>query len=87
MASNYFFGIAIDKLKTRIEEMEKSIRKTEVQGKEDYWQSDEETDLEPVDKKEDFFFEGAEKLLEIWFTTKNRHGNESDLRNIPRFTN
>ena len=36
-------------------------------------------------KKEDFFFEGAEKLLEIWFTTKNRYGTESDLRSIPRF--
>lgn len=34
------------------------------------------------------FFEGAEKLLEIWFTTSNpdsgKHSTLNDLRNIPR---
>lgn len=34
------------------------------------------------------FFEGAEKLLEIWFTTSNndtgKHTSGNDLRNIPR---
>jgi len=77
MALNYFFGIDIEKLKTRIDEMENSFGQSEK----------EEVSLEtsrPEEKKEEFFFEGAEKLLEIWFTTKNRHGNESDLRSIPR---
>ena len=77
MALNYFFGIDIEKLKTRIDEMENSFGQSEK----------EEVSLEtsrPEEKKEEYFFEGAEKLLEIWFTTKNRHGNESDLRSIPR---
>jgi hypothetical protein len=34
------------------------------------------------------FFEGAEKLLEIWFTTSNNDSDKpasrNDLRNIPR---
>lgn len=31
------------------------------------------------------FFEGAEKLLEIWFTTSQVENSvENDLRNIPR---
>jgi hypothetical protein len=31
------------------------------------------------------FFEGAEKLLEIWFTSSNTDsGKRNDLRNIPR---
>ena len=76
MASNYFFGIDIEKLRRRIE-MENSNEKK----KEKSWGPAEETEGE----KGEFFFEGAEKLLEIWFTTKNRHGNESDLRSIPRF--
>ena len=80
MASNYFFGIDIEKLKTRIE-MENSNDKKK--GDNSCAPTKEERD----EKNEEFFFEGAEKLLEIWFTTKNRHGNESDLRSIPRFCN
>ena len=37
------------------------------------------------DEKCDFFFEGAEKLLELWFTTKKKSGSDCDLRDIPRF--
>ena len=50
------------------------------------WESDDEKNLTESDeeREDDFFFEGAEKLLEIWFTTKNPNGNESDLRTIPR---
>lgn len=49
------------------------------------WES-EENKIDPGNDEEkgDFFFEGAEKLLEVWFTTKNKSGPESDLRNIPR---
>ena len=55
------------------------------------WESDDDChDLKKnltesdEEREDDFFFEGAEKLLEIWFTTKNPNGNESDLRTIPR---
>ena len=81
MASNYFFGVDIEKLKLRMQEMEKGDRNTESEVQWDEFGSDPEKG-----KKEDFFFEGAEKLLEIWFTTKNRFGTESDLRSIPRFS-
>jgi hypothetical protein len=30
------------------------------------------------------FFEGAEKLLEIWFATSSKAVVRNDLRNIPR---
>ena len=80
MASNYFFGIDIEKLKMRIQKMEKGEGNTDSEVEWDDSGSDSEKG-----KKEDFFFEGAEKLLEIWFTTKNRYGTESDLRSIPRF--
>ena len=50
------------------------------------WES-EENEIEPENdaEKGDLFFEGAEKLLEVWFTTKSKSGPECDLRNIPRF--
>merc|ERR1712106_267090 len=41
-------------------------------------------EMKSKNEKSDFFFEGAEKLLEVWFTTKNKSGSECDLRNIPR---
>lgn len=31
------------------------------------------------------FFEGVEKLLEIWFTTSDGNNKSPDLRKIPRF--
>lgn len=31
------------------------------------------------------FFEGVEKLLEIWFTTSDSNNKAPDLRKIPRF--
>jgi S-adenosylmethionine decarboxylase len=30
------------------------------------------------------FFEGVEKLLEIWFTRTEGNSKQCDLRNIPR---
>lgn len=30
------------------------------------------------------FFEGVEKLLEIWFTSTDNEDNKRDLRDIPR---
>ena len=45
----------------------------------------EENDIDEMPDKDDFFFEGAEKLLEVWFTTTKKSGSECDLRNIPRF--
>ncbi|CAB4060439.1 speD [Lepeophtheirus salmonis] len=33
---------------------------------------------------DDNFFEGVEKLLEVWFTTSKTNVNECDLRKIPR---
>ena len=30
------------------------------------------------------FFEGVEKLLEIWFTSSNGEDRKQDLREIPR---
>ena len=82
MSRNYM-GITIEELKSRIEDMSESD--------EDVWdseddiaaQTDKKSDSED-EKEHDFFFEGAEKLLEIWFTTRNQNGQESDLRNIPR---
>ena len=61
---------------------------------EDVWESEDDSlsgsekksSVDTEEEKEDeFFFEGAEKLLEIWFTTKNQNGNEGDLRSIPRY--
>ena len=72
-------GITIEELRSRIEDMSESD--------EEIWNSESEDDKKSgseTEEDEDFFFEGAEKLLEIWFTTKNQHGNESDLRSIPR---
>ena len=51
------------------------------------WESEEKEDTsttEMIKPDTDFFFEGAEKLLEVWFTTKNRASPECDLRSIPR---
>ena len=33
------------------------------------------------------FFEGVEKLLEVWFTRAGEGTEASDLRNIPRYEN
>ena len=35
-------------------------------------------------KEENHFFEGVEKLLEVWFTAKSGKTESCDLRNIPR---
>jgi len=51
------------------------------------WESEEKEDTtttEMIKPDTDFFFEGAEKLLEVWFTTQNRTSPECDLRSIPR---
>jgi len=45
---------------------------------------EKENVMEELKDKDEFFFEGAEKLLEVWFTTKKKSGSECDLRNIPR---
>jgi len=89
MADNNCFGIPIEDLKTRIEDM--------VESDEDFWSHESEDDTDSLgnkkshadsgseeEREDDSFFEGAEKLLEIWFTTKSQHGKEGDLRNIPR---
>merc|ERR1711874_441051 len=66
----------------RIQQMEKGHHvHTEAESEVEWDDACSDSEKE---KKEDFFFEGAEKLLEIWFTTKNRYGTESDLRSIPR---
>lgn len=31
------------------------------------------------------YFEGVEKLLEIWFTTSDGNHKSADLRRIPRY--
>ena len=92
MADKNCFGIPIEDLKNRIEDT--------VESDEDLWihVSEDNTDSlgnrkshDHVDsgseeeREEDSFFEGAEKLLEIWFTTTNEHGKEGDLRHIPRY--
>ena len=90
MADNNCFGIPIEDLKTRMEDM--------VESDEDFWSHESEDDTDSLgnkkshadsgseeEREEDSFFEGAEKLLEIWFTTKSQHGKEGDLRNIPRY--
>lgn len=38
-----------------------------------------------VDNMSVQFFEGVEKLLEIWFTTSDSSNKNPDLRKIPRF--
>lgn len=38
-----------------------------------------------VDNMSVQFFEGVEKLLEIWFTTSDGNNKNPDLRKIPRF--
>lgn len=38
-----------------------------------------------VDNMSVQFFEGVEKLLEIWFTTSDANIKNPDLRKIPRF--
>lgn len=42
-------------------------------------------DREEVDNMSVQFFEGVEKLLEIWFTTSDANNKNPDLRKIPRF--
>ena len=37
-----------------------------------------------VSPGEDRFFEGVEKLLEVWFTTQSGNTDHCDLRQIPR---
>ena len=88
MAVKNCFGIPIEDLKTRMEDLESD---------EDFWSHESEDDTDSLgnkksqadsgseeEREEDSFFEGAEKLLEIWFTTRSQHGKEGDLRNIPR---
>ena len=87
MAVKNCFGIPIEDLKTRMEDLESD---------EDFWSHESEDDTDSLgnkksqadsgseEREEDSFFEGAEKLLEIWFTTQSQHGKEGDLRNIPR---
>lgn len=38
-----------------------------------------------VSSEEDKFFEGVEKLLEVWFTTQSGNTDHCDLRQIPRW--
>ena len=38
-----------------------------------------------VTSKSGGFFEGVEKLLEVWFTNSESGTEGSDLRNIPRY--
>lgn len=38
-----------------------------------------------VDNMSAQYFEGVEKLLEIWFTTSDGNNKNPDLRKIPRF--
>ena len=40
---------------------------------------------ENVSSDEDKFFEGVEKLLEVWFTTQSGNTDHCDLRQIPRW--
>ena len=40
---------------------------------------------ENVSSDEDRFFEGVEKLLEVWFTTQSGNTDHCDLRQIPRW--
>ena len=80
MAIPSYCGVTLERVKMRLEDMSESDE--EVWTSEDEKRMDAESDEEK--ETEDFFFEGAEKLLEIWFTTKNPKGNESDLRSIPR---
>ncbi len=44
----------------------------------------EDPDDENVGKKQEHFFEGVEKLLEVWFTAEDGISVDSDLRRIPR---
>ena len=37
-----------------------------------------------ISNENDHFFEGVEKLLEVWFTRKDGMTNNCDLRKIPR---
>ena len=89
MANKNRFGIPIEELKHRMEDL--------VESDEDFWSQESEDDTDSLSNKkshadssseeereEDSFFEGAEKLLEIWFTTRSQSGKEGDLRNIPR---
>jgi len=83
MSNLNYKGVMLEKLKLRMD-MSGSDGET--------WESDDDChDLKKnltesdEEREDDFFFEGAEKLLEIWFTTKNPNGNESDLRTIPRY--
>ena len=81
-------GITIQELKLKIEDMSESEDdSSECVSNNHTAVSVQNQNLgeEDQDKKDDdIFFEGAEKLLEIWFTTKSKVDNTSDLRSIPR---
>ena len=83
-------GITIQELKLKIEDMSESEDdSSECVSNNHTAVSVQNQNLgeEDQDKKDDdIFFEGAEKLLEIWFTTKNKADNKRDLRSIPRWT-
>ena len=86
MANKNYFGITIEELKMRMEDMSESDE--DIWESEDYSSpsSEKKNSVDSAEgREEEFFFEGAEKLLEIWFTTKNQNGNEGDLRSIPRY--
>ena len=80
-------GITIQELKLKIEDMSESeddIAECVSNNHTAVSDKNQNLDEEDRDKKDDIFFEGAEKLLEIWFTTKSKVDNTSDLRSIPR---
>ena len=80
-------GITIQELKLKIEDMSESEDdSSECVSNNHTAVSVQNQNLGEEDqgKKDDIFFEGAEKLLEIWFTTKSKVDNTSDLRSIPR---
>ena len=80
-------GITIQELKLKIEDMSESeddIAECVSNNHTAVSDKNQNLDEEDQDKKDDIFFEGAEKLLEIWFTTKSKVDNTSDLRSIPR---
>ena len=87
MSFRNFIGITIQELKLKIEDMSESEDdSSECVSNNHTAVSDQNQKLGEEDqyKKDDIFFEGAEKLLEIWFTTKSKVDNTSDLRSIPR---
>ena len=80
-------GITIQELKLKIEDMsesEEDIPECVSNNHTAVGAQNQNLGEEDGDKKDDIFFEGAEKLLEIWFTTKSKVDKTSDLRSIPR---